>query len=63
MTKEKVWDLDKFRPNLFWLIISLGTFTAVIVLSDVKVCVLASISIVAMGWSFVFGKWKILESD
>ncbi|KKN76026.1 hypothetical protein LCGC14_0374160 [marine sediment metagenome] len=53
------FDVDKWKPNLYFLIISLTlTITSIALIDTMLNAFLVGAGFLCFGWSFVFGKYK-----
>jgi len=57
--KYKKFDIDKFEPNVYFLILAMTSYLYVLISIDgLLVTLMLTISILCMGWMFVFGRFK-----
>lgn len=56
------FNMDKFQPNLFFLIVSLVIFSFIIFsTNDLYISTMFVISYLTLGFTFSFGKYKVKQ--
>lgn len=57
--KYDKFDMDKFKPNGFFLAAFIILFFSFTMLSEnISTALLGGLSVLCLGWSFVFGEYK-----